>query len=94
MKYTKTELFPHKSRGTFDDFYSVEKYFALEDAYAANDYVEADYVVSEDGGIYIEAHHVKYPDNKMRYKLIIQRPLFGIDAQDDALAAEMAVSLL
>lgn len=95
MGYKKIDLFGrHQSRGTFDDFFSTEKYTTLQDAYKANDYVQSDYVIDEDGILYIEAHHVKNPEIKKYHRLNYQRPVAGIDVLDDNLAAEMSASLL
>lgn len=94
MEYKRIELFGKKqSRGTFDDFFSTEKYATLQDAYKANDYVECDFVKDENGILYIEARNVQKPDEKKYHRLNYQNCLFGIDVSDDNLAAEMACSM-
>lgn len=95
MAYTKTALFgPKASKGTFDDFFSTEKYRSLQEAYNANDYVTCDFVRNDDGVIFIECRHVMFPDNKKYHELNYQHCPAGLDALDDSLACEMAVSLL
>lgn len=94
MNYEKIYLFGKKeSRGTFDDFYSTEKYNSLQDAYDANDYVECDYVKDENGTILIEARNVNNPEIKKYHKLNFQNCPAGIDIMDDNLACEMATTL-
>ncbi len=94
MEYEKIALFgPKKSRGTFDDFYSL-KYKSLQDAYAANDYVECNFVRDEKGILYIEARNVKNPDERKYHKLEIQRCFLGLDVLDDNMASKMAETLL
>ena len=94
MAYKKIALFGKKeSKGTFDDFYS-KNYSSLQEAYDANDYVQADFVQDEEGTLFIEAHNVKNPDVKKYHRLNFQRPVAGIDILDDSLAAEMSASLL
>lgn len=93
-KYLRVELFSgQKSRGTFDDFYDNESYDSLEDAYTANDYVECDFVKDEEGIIYIECKHSQSHDVKKYHRLNYQRPVFGIDALDDGIAVEVAISM-
>lgn len=95
MIYTKISLFgPKKSKGTFDDFFSTEKYKSLEEAYAANDYVTCDFVKDEAGIIHIECKHVRVPDQKKYHELNYQHCPAGLDALDDSLACEMAGSML
>jgi len=94
MNYTKIELFSHKSRGTFDDFYNTDRYGSMEEAYKANDYVECDFVKDENGILYIEARNVKNPDQQKYHRLNIQRPVFGLDVLDDTEGCELAMSLL
>ncbi len=95
MNYQKIDPFGKKqSRGTFDDFFSTEKYQSIQDAYLVNDYAECDYVRGEDGLIYIEAKNMKHPEVKKYHKLNYQHFPFGIDALDDRLASEMACSML
>lgn len=94
MTYERIYLFGKKqSRGTFDDFFSTEKYQSLQDAYEANDYVECDFVKDEKGILHIEARNVKNPDVKKYHQLNHQHCPAGIDVLDDSLAAEMACSL-
>ena len=94
MNYTRIYLFgKRQSRGSFDDLYSVEKYNSLQEAYDANDYVECDFVKDENGTLYIEAKNVKNTDIKKYHKLIYQNCPAGVDALDDQLACELAVTL-
>ena len=94
MNYEKVNLFgKQQSRGTFDDFFSTEKYNSLQQAYEANDYVECDFVKDSEGVLYIEAKNVKAPENKKYHRLIIQRPVYGLDVADDNAGCELAVSL-
>lgn len=93
MTFTKISLFPHESRGTFDDIFS-SRWSSKQEAYANNDYVECNFVVDSDGIKYIEAFHVQYPGNKLWHRLIVQFPLAGLDHEDDQLAADMAATLL
>lgn len=96
MEYTKINLFGHShkgSKGTFDDIFA-NKYKSKEDAYAANDYVQADFVRDENGVLYIQAFHVKNPEIKKLHKLNYQRPVAGLDVMDDSLGVDMAASLL
>lgn len=94
MAYERIYLFGKKeSRGTFDDFFSTEKYATLQDAYKANDYVECDFVKDEGGTLYIEARNVQKPDEKKYHKLNYQHCPAGIDVLDDSLGAEMACSM-
>jgi hypothetical protein len=93
--YTKINLFgKNKSRGTFDDFYSTEKYSSLEEAYNACDYVEGNFVKDENNTIHIELVNISNPEIKKYHTLNIQRCLFGIDVLDDSLACEIAQTLL
>lgn len=95
MNYTKIDLFGKKeSRGTFDDFFSTDKYETLQDAYKANDYVECDFVQDENGILYIEARNVKNPDVKEYHRLNYQHCLAGIDVSDDAGGCDIASKLL
>lgn len=92
---TKIDLFgSRKSRGTFDDFYSSSKYNSLEEAYAANDYIECDFVKDENGVLFIEAKHVKDPELKKRHRLINQNPRAGLDIADDRFGCLLAESLM
>lgn len=94
MEYTIIDLFgKHGSRGTFDDIFS-NKYESKEDAYAANDYVQADFVRDENGILYIQAFNVKDPEIKKLHKLNYQRPVAGLDVMDDSMGADMAATLL
>lgn len=94
MKYEKIELFgKQKSRGTFDDFYSTEKYNSLQEAYDANDFVICDFVKDEEGILYIEAMNVKNTDIKKYHRLIIQQPFAGLDSQDDYIVCKIACEL-
>lgn len=83
-----------ESKGTFDDFFSTEKYSSIKEAYENNDYVHADYVTDEDGTLFIEAHNSQKPEVKKQYKLNFQNCPFGIDVFDDSSAANMASTLL
>jgi hypothetical protein len=95
MNYIKIYLFgKRKSRGSFDDFYSTEKYDSLEQAYEANDYVECDFLRGDDGLIYIDAKNVKKPEDKDLFCLNYQNCPAGIDVLDDNLACEMAQKYL
>ena len=82
-----------KSRGSFEDFYSTKKYNSMEEAYEENDYVKCDFVMGDDGLVYIEASHAKNPEEKKYHLLNYQRFPAGLDALDDNLAVEMAESL-
>ena len=94
MKYKKVDLFGlHQSKGTFDDFFSTEKYSSLQEAYEANDYVECDFVRDEDEILYIEARNVKNPDVRKYHCLNYQRPVCGLDVSDDNAGCELATSL-
>jgi hypothetical protein len=94
MNYEKINLFgTQQSRGTFDDFFDTEKYDTLQQAYDANDYVECDFVKDGEGVLYIEARNVKAPENKKYHRLMIQRPVCGLDVVDDNAGCELAVSL-
>lgn len=93
-KYERIYLFgKNESRGTFEDFYSTEKYKTMQEAYAANDYVECDFVKDENGILYIEARNVQKPDERKYHRLNYQRCPAGIDFLDDNLALEMACSM-
>jgi hypothetical protein len=95
MIYEKISLFGKgKSRGTFDDFFSTQKYANLQEAYDHNDYVEGDFVKDEKGTLYIELKNVQSPDNKQYHELNIQHPVAGLDVLDDQLACEMAQKLV
>lgn len=95
MKYTTIALFgKQKSKGTFDDFYSTEKYESLEKAYEANDYVKGDFVLDEENTKYIEFCNVSNPDKKEYHRLNYQNCPFGLDGLDDNLACELAQKLL
>ena len=95
MKYERIYLFGKKeSRGTFDDFFSTEKYQSLQEAYKANDYVECDFVKDENGTLYIEARNVQKPDVKEYHRLNYQHCPAGIDVSDDAGGCEIANKLL
>lgn len=83
-----------KSRGTFDDIYSTEKYKTLEEAYAANDYVECNYMIDEKNVLYIEVFNVKNPEVKKLHCLNYQRCPAGIDMLDDSLACQLAGTLI
>lgn len=94
MSYEKVALFgKQKSRGTFDDFFDTEKYGNLEEAYEANDYVQAEFVKDGEGTLYIEARNVKNPEVKKYHRLNYQRPVAGLDVSDDNAGCELAVSL-
>ncbi len=94
MEYRRIELFGKiKSRGTFDDFFSTEKYKSLEEAYAAKDYVECDFVKDENGVIYIEGRNVKNPEEKKYHRLIYQNCPFGLDVLDDNMGIQLATAL-
>lgn len=94
MKYTVINPFGQSnSRGTFDDFYSTEKYKTKEEAYEKKDYIHVDYVVDENNTVYLEAHNVKNPEVKKYHQLMIQHFPVGIDMYDDQAGCEMAVSL-
>ncbi|HRG19317.1 MAG TPA: hypothetical protein PLP39_09520, partial [Flavobacterium lutivivi] len=92
--YEKINLFGKKqSRGTFDDFFDINKYETIEQAYNANDYVECDFVRDENGIIFIEARNVKNPELKKYHKLNYQRPFAGLDVSDDNEGVQLAISL-
>jgi len=95
MEYKKTDLFGRKqSRGTFDDFFSTEKYTSLQEAYNANDYVECDFVIDTKGTKYIEARNVSNPDTRLYHQLNYQHCPAGLDVSDDAGGCEIANKLL
>ena len=94
INYEKINLFGKKqSRGTFDDFFDINKYETIEQAYNANDYVECDFVRDENGIIFIEARNVKNPELKKYHKLNYQRPFAGLDVSDDNEGVQLAISL-
>jgi hypothetical protein len=94
MEYKRIVLFGRaKSRGTFDDFFSTEKYKNLQEAYDAGDYVECDFVKDENGVLHIEARNVKNPDEKKYHQLIYQNCPFGLDVLDDNMGIQLATSL-
>jgi len=82
-----------KSRGSFDDFFSVDKYKTLEEAYEANDYVECDFERDENGIIYISCRNMNNPTVVKRHTLMFQNPVFGLDYADDCAVSEIAASL-
>lgn len=95
MKYEKINLFgTQKSRGTFDDFFSTEKYSSLQEAYEAKDYVECDFVIDKEGVIYIEAKNISNPDIVKYHKLNYQKPVAGLDVSDDSAGCEIAETLI
>lgn len=95
MKYERIYLFGKKeSRGTFDDFFSTEKYQNLQEAYEANDYVECDFVIDVNGTIYIEARNVKNPDTRLYHQLNYQDCPAGLDISDDEGGCLIANKLL
>jgi hypothetical protein len=96
MNYRRIELFGnHVSRGTFDDVYETEKYNGdILKAYEANDYAECDFVMDDDGILYIEAKHVAHPDRKLYHRLIVQHCPAGLAEIDDAFGAALAITLL
>lgn len=83
-----------ESKGTFDDFFSTKKYNSLQEAYLNEDYVECDFVQDDAGVLYIECKNVKDPENKKYHRLMIQKPVFGLDMMDDYAAVELAQTLL
>jgi len=83
-----------KSRGTFDDIYSTVKYNTLEEAYAANDYVECNYMIDSKNILFIEVFNVKNPEIKKVHRLNYQHCPAGIDVLDDSLACELARTLM
>lgn len=94
MTYEKINLFgPKGSRGSFDDFFDTKKYETIQEAYAANDYVECDFVKDEEGVLYIQAANVKNPAVQKLHRLNYQRCPFGLDVSDDHEGVNMAVSL-
>lgn len=94
MAYEKINLFgPQGSRGSFDDFFDTAKYETMQQAYEANDYVECDFVKDENGVLYIEARHVKKPDERKYHMLTYQRPFAGLDVSDDGAGYNLAISL-
>lgn len=92
MNYTKVNLFGAQSKGTFDDICD-QKYSTIQDAYAQNDYVECNFVKDDEGILYIEAYHIKKPEEKLYHRLTWQDPRFGLDTIDDQLGCEMATKL-
>ena len=95
MKYTTIALFgKQKSKGTFDDFYSTEKYKSLEEAYDKGDWVKVDYVLDEGNVKYMEASNVNNPDKKEYHRLNYQNCPFGVDVSDDNAGCELASKLL
>jgi hypothetical protein len=95
VKYEKVELFgKQQSRGTFDDLFDSKKYQSIQEAYAANDYAQCDFVKDEEGILYIEAKNMKQPDTRKYHRLNYQRPVMGIDVSDDNAACDLAFSML
>jgi len=94
MKYEKINLFGRqKSRGTFDDFFSTEKYESIQEAYNNNDYVECDFVKDEVGIIYIEARNISKPEVRKYHRLGWQRPVAGLDVSDDNAVCRISSTL-
>jgi hypothetical protein len=84
---------PKRGSGTWDCIYDNQKYTYIEEAEGRSDYVEGNFIEDE-GVLKIEVHHVQTPDIKKWHTLIIQRPIFGIDIQDDIIAVDLAVEIL
>jgi hypothetical protein len=95
MNYRRIELFgTHVSRGTFDDVFSIVKYKTLKEAYEANDYAECDFVMNDDGILYIEARHVAQPERRVYHRLYVQHCPCGLADIDDAAGIHLAETLL
>lgn len=91
MNYTKiSPLGPRTGTGTFDCFFDTQKYKAIDEAIAAGDYVQIDFVKDDNGTKFFEAFHMKNPTQKVRKQLEIQHFPFGIDVRDDNNACQMA----
>ncbi len=89
MNYTKiAPLGKRAGVGTFETMWQTEKYATIEEAIAAEDYVCIDFVKGDDGRIYFEFYHSKYPELALDVPLMIQhfKPDLGIDTRDDDLA--------
>lgn len=95
MSYKIIDPIGHKeeSKGTFDTFFSSEKYNTLQDCYNANDYIVGNFVEDEEGVVYIELFSSKNPKTKKYHRLIHQNIRAGIDMIDDSLACKLAESL-
>ena len=82
------------SKGTNDDFFDTGKYSSVLEAWAADDYVQGDFVQDESNMVHIELKHTKNKDDKVYYTLQIQHFPLGLDIRDDNLACEAAYKLL
>lgn len=95
MSYTKIALLgERKGIGTFETFFNTKKYTSVDDAIKANDCVVVDFVKDDTGIIYFEIKHSQKPDECKYHRLDIQRPIFGIDALDDAACCRIVDTLL
>lgn len=93
--YEVIDLFGNnKSRGTFDDIFSTEKYESLEQAYEANDYVQCDFVKNQNGTLFIEIKNMKNPDKKFYHILLFQNCPAGLDMIDDEMAVNLALTMI
>ncbi len=95
MAYKKINLYNNdKTRGTHDDFFLTEYYKCLNDAYEANDYVQANFIKDELDLWYIEMFHIQYPEKRKYLLLKNQDTALGIDSEDDKASEEVAIELL
>lgn len=82
------------SKGTYDDFFDIDKYKTHTEAVEADDFVKVDYVVTEDNILGVQIYHTKTPDDKTYYQLSWQHPVAGRDIIDDNIIAQMADDIL
>jgi hypothetical protein len=95
MKYEIIDLFgKQKSKGTAEDFFNIKKHSIAENAHKANEFVQCDYVVDQEGVKHIQMFHSRHPEEKTYHRLMIQKPLFGLDIFDDRHMENLSVALL
>lgn len=91
----KIKLFGERtSKGTFDDIYNSTKYATIEDAYAANDYAQCDFMKDKNGTVHIVVFNPKNPDEKKTHTLAYQNCPFGLDIFDDQSIVNLALSMI
>ena len=94
MKYKKVSpLGPREGQGTYETFYSNEKYSTLQEAIKANDIAIVDFVRDENNTTYFEIYHSKHPDHKKYHRLNYQHFPAGVDMLDDSLAVDIVDNL-
>ena len=90
----KINLFGSKeSVGNFDDFFDINKYKNIQEAYKNDDFVKGDFFKDDNDILYIKLIHVKTNKEKL-HQLSIQKCYFGLDHGDDDVAYNMAMELL